>query len=93
LKIQIRRFSVHQNAKVFAVMMAIASLVFVIPFFLFARAVGPKPAAFPSGVFILVLPLMYLVVGYVSVAIGCWVYNLLAKLTGGIEFESANVEA
>lgn len=93
MKIQIRRFSVHQNAKVFAVMMAISSLVFAVPFFLLASSFGPKPAGFPSGIFILLLPLMYLVMGYISVAIGCWVYNLLARLTGGIEFESANAEA
>jgi hypothetical protein len=33
MKIQIARFSPHQNAKVFAVLMAIASLLFGVPMF------------------------------------------------------------
>ena len=40
MKIQINRFPVHQNAKVFAVMMAIVSFVFVIPFFFIVSAFG-----------------------------------------------------
>lgn len=33
MKKQIKRMSPHQNGKVFGVLMAIASLVFVVPFF------------------------------------------------------------
>jgi hypothetical protein len=93
MKTQINRFPVHQNAKVFAIMMAIVSLVFAIPFFLLASAFGPKPAGFPSGLLILLLPLMYLVFAYISTAIGCLIYNALAKLTGGLQFESQDVGA
>ena len=93
MKIRIERFSIHQNAKVFAVMMAVSSLVFAIPFFLFASRMSPKPAGFPGGIVFLLLPLIYLVFGYISIAIGCWVYNVLAKFTGGLEFESEAVEA
>ena len=37
---------------------------------------------------LLVLPVMYLVLGYISVVIGCAIYNVLYKFVGGIEFES-----
>lgn len=92
MKIRVQRFSPHQNAKVFAVLTAVTSLVFVVPFMLFASAVGPKDSGFPIFM-VLLFPVFYLVFGYISVVIGCWVYNLLAKFTGGIEFESQSVEA
>jgi hypothetical protein len=72
--------------------MAVTSLVFVVPFMLFASAVAPKGAAFPTFM-VLLFPVFYLVFGYISIVIGCWVYNMLAKFTGGIEFESQSVEA
>jgi hypothetical protein len=93
MKTQIRSFSVRQNAKVFAVLMAVSSLLFVIPFALIASFAAPKPVGFPGGLFLLALPVIYLIVGYITAAIGCLVYNALAKLTGGIEFESRDVEA
>lgn len=92
MKTRVQRFSPHQNAKVFAVLMAVSSLVFVVPFTLLASAFAPKGSGFPAFI-VLLFPVIYLVFGYISVAIGCWVYNLLAKFTGGIEFEAQSVEA
>lgn len=87
MKKQIARFSPHQNAKVFAVLMAVSSLVFLVPFMLMATSFGPKGSA-PPAFFFLAVPLGYLVFGYVSVVIGCWFYNLMFRYIGGIEFES-----
>ena len=84
-KRHIKRLPPHQNAKVFAV----TSLVFVSPFALFASAM-PGGNAF-GGVFILLAPLIYLVIGYLMTAVWCLIYNLLAKYTGGIEYESETV--
>jgi hypothetical protein len=92
MKMRIERFPVRQNAKVIAVIMAVNALVFAIPMFLVVSLSAPKSAGFPGMVFILLMPLMYLAFGYVLAAIGCWVYNLLARFTGGLEFESRNVE-
>lgn len=87
MKQQIARFSPHQNAKVFAVLMALGSLVFVLPFMLFAGMMTPQGMGPPM--FILVLfPLFYLVFGYLMVAIGCAIYNAMFRHIGGIEFES-----
>ena len=90
MKIQIEKFPVHQNAKVFAVLMALSSLVMVVPFMLFVSMAAPE-GAFPLFMLI-VFPVMYLVFGYVMVAIGCWLYNWIAKHMGGLEYETRNVD-
>jgi hypothetical protein len=87
MKQQISRFSLHQNAKVFAVLMAVSSLVFLIPVFLIFAAIAPAQAR-PPMVMFLVMPVMYLLVGYVMVAIGCAIYNFMFQYIGGVEFES-----
>ncbi|UUZ71854.1 hypothetical protein LP415_24445 [Polaromonas sp. P1(28)-8] len=84
MKKQIERFSPHQNA---AVLMAVSSLVFVVPFMLIASSFAPQGAG-RSALAVLAFPVMYLVIGYLSVAIGCWVYNLLFPYIGGIEFQA-----
>ncbi|HYS56993.1 MAG TPA: hypothetical protein VEM34_02510 [Burkholderiales bacterium] len=94
MKTQIARFSPHQNAKVFAVLMALASLLFAVPMFIIflympsgidarGNPVNPPPAFIA-----LMFPLIYLVMGYVMVAVGCWFYNLMFKYVGGIEYET-----
>jgi hypothetical protein len=90
MKVQIEKFSVHQNAKVFAVLMALSSLVMVIPFMLIV-SMGTPEGAFPLFM-LFVFPLMYLVLGYVMIAIGCWLYNWIAKRMGGLEFESRSID-
>lgn len=87
MKQQVAKLSPHQNGKVFAILMALSSLVFIVPFGLFAVVSAPAGARGPMFMF-LVMPLIYLVFGYVSIAIGCAVYNYMFKYIGGIEFES-----
>ena len=87
MKQQVARLSPHQNGKVFAVLMALGSLVFLVPFsaiFWFAPA---DPNA-PSAWFFLLFPVIYLIMGYISVSVGCWLYNAMFKYIGGIEFEA-----
>lgn len=90
MKQQIARLSPHQNGKVFAVLMAVASLVFLIPFLLFMAAVMPAGQRPPMFMMVIVMPVMYLVIGYLSVAVGCLLYNALFKFIGGIEFETTS---
>ena len=87
MKQQVARFSPHQNGKVFAVLMAVTLLIFFVPFFLIFAASAPAQAR-PPMLMLLVMPLMYLVFGYVMVAIGCAIYNFMFRYIGGIEFES-----
>ena len=88
-KHQIKRFSPHQNAKVFAVMTAAMSLIVVVPMMLIMSAFMPGEGKL-SALAMLMLPVGYLVVGYIMTAIGCAFYNLVAKFVGGIEYESSS---
>ena len=87
MKQQIARFSPHQNAKVMAVMWAVVSLIFLVPIFLLASLFGAGQSM-PIWM-IIVLPLFYLIVGYICVVIGCALYNVIVPFTGGIEYESS----
>jgi len=94
MKIQIARFSPHQNAKVFAVLMALGSLLFAVPM-LVAFQFMPlgvdargNPVDPPPIWLFLLFPLIYLVMGYIMVVIACWLYNIMSRYLGGIEFES-----
>ena len=39
-----------------------------------------------------IIALLYLIFGFIFTIIGAWVYNLLAKWVGGIEFTTAEIE-
>lgn len=88
MKHQVARFSPHQNAKVVAILMAVGSLVVLVPMFAMFAAITPATSR-PPLVMLLMMPLMYLVLGYVMVAIGCALYNSMYRHIGGIEFELA----
>ena len=92
MKIQIKRFAPHQNAKVFAVLMAVGSLIFVLPFMLIASIAAPKGSGPPPFMFV-IFPVAYLVLSYITVAVGAWFYNFMYKYIGGLEFESGESEA
>jgi hypothetical protein len=89
MKTRITHFSVHQNAKVIAVLFAVCSLVFFVPFVLIMAFATPDGVRPPIGMF-LAMPVFYLISGYLSVAFGCYAYNRLQKYIGGLEFESGN---
>lgn len=92
MKQQIIRLSPHQNGKVFGVLMAAYSLIFFLPMFFIIILMGPEQGA-SSGYMFLLLPVIYLVTGYVSIAIGCVIYNFAFKFLGGIEFEANGGDA
>ena len=85
MKIQILRFSLHQNAKVMALMMAICSLIMLIPMTLIIWFTAPPGLSLPWGMYLLA-PVFYLVFGYISVAVGSLIYNYLARKVGGVEY-------
>ena len=93
MKVQISRFSPHQTAKVFAILMAVSSLLFAIPMFIAFSVIPPgvdargNPVQAPPAFIALLFPVIYLVMGYVMVVIGCALYNFMSKYVGGIEYE------
>jgi len=93
MKQQVARLSPHQNGKVFAVLMAASALVILLPLMLIAYGFAPNSASAPPLYALILLPLFYLVVGYITVAIGCLLYNWLYPFIGGIEFEARAPDA
>ncbi len=87
MKQQIVRFSPHQNAKVVAILMAIGSLIFLLPIFVLMALKAPAGVQ-PPMFMLIIMPVIYLIIGYISVVILSAVYNFLYKHIGGIEFES-----
>lgn len=91
---QIKSFGILQTAKFMAVMYFIMSCIFVIPMALFALTVGFSTGeqdgivgSLLGGVGMLLIPIFYAIFGFIFVAIGCWVYNLVAGFVGGIEVD------
>lgn len=89
----IKKFGVLQTAKIAGIMYFLVSLIFVIPFGLIALITGAArgregvAGPFFGGVFIIFMPVIYAVMGFVFVALGCLFYNLVANYFGGIEIE------
>ena len=97
MKTQIARLSPHQNGKVFAILMALSSFMFVVPMALVFSLIPAgtdahgNPVAQPSVFMLLLFPVLYLVMGYVMIALGSVIYNFMFKYVGGIEYESTSL--
>jgi hypothetical protein len=83
MKNQLLHISVFQSAKVMAVLYFVISipivLIMAIPTLMLHQ---PGP-----GLFMLILmPILYMIFGFLFSALGAWVYNLVAARIGGFEF-------
>jgi hypothetical protein len=79
-----------QVGKVLAVLYGLLSLIFL-PFFLLITFLAPTrrngpPGFLFGGIFMVIFPFIYAVMGFVFGIIAAAIYNLVAKWTGGIEF-------
>ena len=87
MKYQISRFSILQTAKVVALIYVLFGLI-LIPFGCILIALSPDDTtSLAVGIFYLLGPILYGLIGFVFTAIGLWVYNLISARIGGIEFE------
>ena len=82
---QLRRFSIAQTAKVLGLLYGLMGLI-ILPFFLLGVMFSPNETGFGVG-FVVVLPILYGVFGFIFTAIGCALYNWVASMVGGIEIE------
>jgi hypothetical protein len=83
LRYRLKRFGIQATALIVAVLYFVLALIFVPIFYLVARN-GPGGGSFPA-IAIVIGPIVYGIFGYIFAAIGCWLYNLVASWTGGIE--------
>lgn len=90
MKKQILNISPVQTAKVVAILYFVVSLPIILLMILFLSVMpGTKGPAIGA---MLALPFIYLVVGFLFTLFGAWVYNLVAKWVGGIEFTTSEIE-
>jgi len=87
-----------QLGKIFAALYGLLSLIFI-PFFLLFAALAAfiptQPGSPSSGaigigfalVTCIVMPVVYAVLGFIIGVVGAWVYNMIAKWLGGIQFD------
>ncbi len=87
MKKQITSISPLQAAKVSALLYFILTIPFVV---LMAIGFSMSPASnhFPI-VMIFIMPFAYAIAGFIFTILGAWIYNLVAKWVGGIEFTTS----
>ena len=90
MKKQIVHVSVMQTAKVFAVLYFVISIPLVL---LMAIPAMLTPGGMPGMplLMLILMPVLYLVIGFLTTLFGAWIYNLVAGRIGGIEFTTAEV--
>lgn len=82
MKKQITKFSIHQTSKVFGILYFVFSALIAIPWGIYILAtVGAGDA-----LIMFLIPILYLIFGYIGFAIFSFIYNLVASAFGGIEF-------
>ena len=105
-KMVIKRFGIFSAAKIYCVVMAGVGLVIGVPFglimIIFGAAImssSGRDAAAGGGVtmglglfYMIGLPVIYAVLGFVLGAIGAAIYNLASRTIGGLELELENVD-
>ena len=87
---QLLSVSPRQTAKVIALLW----LAFTLPFVLIMGvgiSLSNAPHKPPIG-FLVLMPLFYAGFGYLFTLFGAWLYNLVAKRVGGIEFTTIEVK-
>jgi hypothetical protein len=87
---QLVAVSARQTAKVIALLWFAFTLPFV-AIMCIAISFSSAPQKPPIG-FLFLMPVLYAVFGYLFTLFGAWLYNLVAKYTGGIEFTTIQVE-
>ena len=87
---QISRIAPWQATKVFTIMYFIIGAAFATPMLLLTLIVGPQVGGEETnnlGIwFYIAMPFLYAIMGLILIPISCWLYNMIAKYVGGIEF-------
>lgn len=91
--VRIKSFGVLQTAKIAAVLYFLGSAIICIPMALLAMlggALGSEQGFIGGvigGIMLLFAPFLYAGIGFVFVALGSAIYNIVAGYVGGIEIE------
>lgn len=86
---RITRIAPLQLGKVFAVLYAIISIPIALIMAL-AASFGSAEQSIPLWM-IVAIPVFYVVFGFLFTALAAWLYNVAARWTGGVEYETGEV--
>ncbi len=83
----------HKTALTISLVFAISSLIFIVPMMLtinFMPAIDQKGNPINTNaplILMVTMPIIYFIFGYIFTGISAWIYNKVAKLTGGVKVE------
>ena len=86
---QIKRIHIHQTSKVLALIYLIISAIIYLPMGFIMLAQEPRQFMWIGFFF---APIFLCILAYIGNAVLFWIYNLIAKGTGGVEFTVKDVE-
>lgn len=89
---RVTRIAPWQAGKFFAVLYFIFGLIFALPFMFVAQVTSGGEAGFRVG-FVLAFPFLYAIGALIFVPLACLIFNLVAKLVGGLDFEVVEGDA
>ena len=78
-------------AKVMAMLYFIITIPFMVLMLIISMFTPGHHQFFGSLVMLFVLPFVYAVFGFIFTLIGAWLYNIIAKMVGGIQYTSTEV--
>jgi len=91
MKKRIVRISPWQSAKTLAAVYFVFGIFAAIVLGLFSPITPDVPGQPKPGIAMFILmPVLYGLAGLIFVPLGCWIYNKVAGVLGGIEFELAD---
>jgi hypothetical protein len=83
---RVTRIAPWQAGKFFAVLYFIFGLIFAIPFALMSSFIPAEEGGFSVG-FAIAFPFLYAIGALIFVPLACLIFNGVAKLVGGLDFE------
>jgi hypothetical protein len=92
MKRRISRVSILQTSKVIGIVYGLLALPITLVGFVRLMAPSQGTTEVPSGIY-LAAPLIYGVICFILSLLACLAYNLVAKFTGGVEFNVDDVNA
>jgi len=94
-KRRVKKIGVLQTSLISAIIFFFLSLIMVVPIMLIMGIAGGfsdnMGFAF-GGLLFIFMPIMYAIMGFLMTALWCWIYNVVAKMIGGIEIEVEVIE-
>lgn len=89
---QLTRISVIQTSKVAAAIYFVLGCLYGL-IIAFLTLISEEGGMLLAGMFFIFMPIFMGVVGFIGFAVVCWLYNVIAKSVGGIEFILEEVNA